>query len=267
VRPLLVVAAALAMMVPGQSRAASIAPHSGQTITQTELLAYLFTAPQPGDWVRYEIRVDGKMVETKTVGFGVETLDATPAAFFEIQTQTPALLALPESSQQIAGGNIAWKLYVDAPDFNDSLRRYTIAAGIIKVGDAYFRLGGSALSPLPSYRQTLQSLLLFGLLSMPDGREGVVAGSQPEDMYVAGRTVPVVDTTVDFSARGLGGSTGLPPARVEAWQTTDVPLGLVAIKLTQGGSVFSMTLTACGRRSYRAVITRGIDTLPYFPGS
>jgi hypothetical protein len=54
---------------------------------------------------------------------------------------------------------------------------------------------------------------------------------------------------------------------VETWQTSDVPLGLVAVRVTQSGSVFSMDLVAFGRGSYREQITHSIDTVPYFPGS
>jgi hypothetical protein len=148
------------------------------------------------------------------------------------------------------------------------LRMYTVAGGIIKIGDQLLRLGGNPLATHDNARaQSLESLLLFGLLPMSDARVGTVMASQPELQRVGKIMVQTVHTTVDFSPNDLGLAAGLPASRVETWQTSDVPLGLVGVRLTQSGSVFSMNLTAFGRGSYREVITHGIDTVPYFPGS
>jgi hypothetical protein len=270
VRALLVsVVLALAFALwPRTGSAEIVAPQPGGTITQTDLFGYLFVPPQSGDWLRYDISVNGQLLVTKTVGFGADELPSGRSAFFEVQTQTPGLTSVPVSSQAIAGGDITWKMFVDAPDFNDTLRQYSFAGGVIKIGDSFFRLGGGpTASTTSSYHQTLESLLLFGLLPMPDVREGTVLVSQPEDIQVAGATLHTVHTTVDFARRSLGGETGLPQANVETWQTTDVPLGLVRVAVTESNSVFVMNLVGFGRDSYHEIITKDIDTVPYFPGS
>ncbi len=267
----LLVTVGLAGLVFGSlapARGAVVAPRPGQTITQTDLLGYLFVAPQSGDWVRYRVSVNGNPVATKTIGFGTGTLGANQAAFFEIQTQTPGLVSSPVASQSVAGGTITWKMFVDAPNFDDSLRLYSFAGGIIKIGDALFRLGGDPSKPAPAtYHQTLQSLLLFGLLPIPDARAGFVVGSRPEDVTIHGATLNTVHTTVDFPPRDIGGSNGLPESRVETWQTTDVPLGLVTVRVTTNGGLFSVDLTAFGHGTYHGIITQNIDAVPYFPGS
>jgi len=270
VRALLVTAELVGVMLGffAPARAAIVAPQVGQTITQTDLFGYLFVAPQAGDWVRYRVSVNGNPVATKTIGFGTGTLGATQAAFFEIQTQTSGLVSSPVASQSVAGGTITWKMFVDAPDFNDSLRLYSFAGGIIKIGDALFRLGGDPSKPVPAtYHQTLQSLLLFGLLPMPDSRAGIVVSSRPENVSIRGVTLNTVHTIVDFPPRDIGGSTGLPESRVETWQTTDVPLGLVTVRVTTNGGLFSVDLTAFGHGTYHGIITQDIDAVPYFPGS
>jgi hypothetical protein len=268
VRALLVMvalAAALASVSPAS--AMSLAPKTGDAITQQELLGYLFVAPQPGDWLRYRVSVNGNTLLGKTIGFGVDHLDGADDAFFEIQTQSSGLISSPVESQSVAGGTLVWKMYVDAPNFDDSARLYTFVAGVIKIGDAFFRLGSGPGQPLsPAYHQPLQSLLLFGTLVLPDNRSGVVAQSQPQDVTLGIQTLHTVHTIVDFPARDIGSATGLPQARVETWQTTDVPLGLVAIRSTTDGTTYSVDLTAFGRGSYRSLIDRQFESIPYFPG-
>lgn len=267
----LLVTCGLAAAIVGlraSAQAALVAPQPGQVITQTDLFGYLFVAPQSGDWLRYRLSVNNDPIATKTIGFGSGQIGDRNAAFFEIQTQTFGLVSSPVASQSVAGGNITWKMFVDAPNFDDSLRLYSFAGGIIKIGDALFRLGGDP-SQLTSatYHQTLQSLLLFGLLPMPDAREGTVVASQPEDVTIHGATIHAVHTIVDFPQKDLGASTGLPESRVETWQTTDVPLGLVRVRVTTSGGIFSIDLTEFGRGTYQEVITQDIDAVPYFPGS
>jgi hypothetical protein len=250
------------------ARATIVVPKAGQTVTQSDLLGYLFVPPQPGDWLRYDIAVNGNVVTSKTIGFGVDGISSGRSAFFEIRTQTRGLHSVPVASQTIAGGNIIWKMYVDAPDFNDSLRQYGFAGGIIEIGDSYFRLGGGPTnSGIANGRQSLQSLLLFGFLPMPDARSGTVVFSNAEDLTLGGVTLHAVHTVVDFSRRSLGTVTGLPQAELETWQTTDVPLGLVRAVIKQNGTVFSMSLSGFGRRSYREMITKDMNSVPYFPGS
>lgn len=245
-----------------------VSPRAGQSVTQTDLLGYLFVAPQPGDWLRYVVSVNGSPIVAKTIGFGSELLHDQRAAYFEIQTQQPALRGVPVSMQHVAGGSLTWKMYVNAADFADGTRTYAFAGGIVRIGDSYFRLGGSPLSPPEAESsQTLQSLLLFGLLPMPDARSGSVVASEPEERNVDGRELQTVHTTVDFSPNDFGTVAGLPGSRVETWQTSDVPLGLVSVRVTENAGVFSMDLISFGRGSYREQITRGIDTVPYFPGS
>jgi len=250
------------------ARPSIVSPRAGQSVTQTDLLSYLFVAPQPGDWLRYVVSVNGNPIVAKTIGFGSELLHDQPAAYFEIQTQQPALRGVPVSMQHVAGGSLTWKMYVNAADFTDGTRTYAFAGGIVRIGDSYFRLGGNPLSPPEAASsQTLQSLLLFGLLPMPDARSGSVVASEPEARTVDGRELQTVHTTVDFSPNALGTVAGLPGSRVETWQTSDVPLGLVSVRVTENAGVFSMDLLSFGRGSYREQITRGIDTVPYFPGS
>ena len=268
-RALLVAACVWALSVSfAPARAQIVAPRAGELVTQSDLLGYLFVAPQPGDWLRYVVSVNGNEVVTKTVGFGAEELHQKQAAFFETQTQMPPLASVPVSMQPAVGGTIVWKMYVDAPDFDDSSRQYAFAGGIIKIGDSLFRLGGSPYSPSSAASaQSLQSMLLFGLLPMPDARYGTVVASQPQDVSVDGITLHTVHTTVDFSQNGMASAAGLPATQVETWQTSDVPLGLVTVRVTESGSVFSMDLVSFGRRSYQEQITQSIDAIPYFPGS
>ncbi|HEV2037994.1 MAG TPA: hypothetical protein VGQ96_05240 [Candidatus Eremiobacteraceae bacterium] len=263
----LFVAAALATAIAAlPAHAMELAPKAGETITQTQLLGYLFVAPQRGDWLRYRVSVDDSEILVKTTGFGVGRLRGSDTAFFETETQTPGLINSPVQTRMVAGGNLVWKMFVDAPNFDDATRLYTFAAGVIKIGDGLFRLGSGQGEPVPAYRQTLQSLLLYGTLPLPDNRPGVVESSKPEDVRIGGRTVHTVHTTVDFEARAIGMATGLPEARVEAWQTTDVPLGLVTIRSTTNGHVYSVDLIAYGHGSYRAVINQQFESIPYFPG-
>ncbi len=269
----LLVAAGLALIAAPlgvtSSSAATIngSPKTGDSVTQTELLGYLFVAPQRGDWLRYRVSIDANTVLEKTVGFGAEQLGDSQHAYFETQTQTSGLIASPVESSTVAGGNLVWKMYVDAPDFDDPTRLYSFVAGIIKIGDAVFRLGGGPGQPIPpAYHQSLQALVLYGTLPLPDNRTGVVSASTPQDLEVNGVTVHTVHTTVDFAAHDIGLATGLPKAHVEMWQTSDVPLGVVRVRSTTNGHVYSVDLTDYGRGSYRSVITEKLDDVPYFPG-
>jgi hypothetical protein len=271
VRTLLVAAglALIAALATVTSSSATIngAPKAGDSITQTDLLGYLFVAPQRGDWLRYRVSIDDNPVLQKTVGFGAEQFGDEERAYFETQTQTSGLIGSPVEGSSVAGGNLVWKMYVDAPDFDDPTRLYSFVAGIIKIGDAIFRLGGGPGQPIPpAYHQSLQALVLYGTLPLPDDRKGVVSESTPQDLDVNGVTVHTVHTTVDFPAHDIGLATGLPKAHVEMWQTTDVPLGVVRIRSTTNGHVYSVELTDYGRGSYRSVIIEKLDDIPYFPG-
>lgn len=258
-------AASTAVWLPAQ--AMNLAPKAGASITQSELLGYLFVAPQAGDWLRYRVSVDGNTILVKTIGFGVDRFGDGNSAFFEIRTQSSGLIASPVDSHTVAGGTLVWKMYVDASNFDDSTHLYSFVAGVIKIGDALFRLGNGPGQPLASaYHQPLQSLLLYGTLPLPDDRAGTVTASQPEDVGINGNTVHTVHTTVDFPARNMGTATGLPQATVETWQTSDVPLGLVTIRTTTNGQTYSVDLTAYGRGDYRSTIDRQFESIPYFPG-
>jgi len=244
----------------------SLSPKPGDLITQTQLLGYLFVAPQSGDWLRFRVSVDGTTLLVKTIGFGSETLHDTQRAYVETQTQTSGLAGQPVPANNVAGGELIWKMYVDAPDFNDPARTYAFVAGVIKIGDAVFRLSTGPGQPLSAPAQTLQSLVLYGALPLPDDRSGTVAASLPENIRAGNKSLQAVHTTVDFAARSIGMANGLPQARVEAWQTTDVPLGVVTVRSTTNGHVYSVDLIAYGRGSYRSQITEQFDDIPVFPG-
>lgn len=266
-RALFVAAALAAVAVPSATLGMSLAPARGQTITQTDLLRYLFVAPQRGDWLRYRVSADDQTLLTKTIGFGVERFGDSDSAFFETETQSPGLIRSPVEAHSIVGGTLVWKMFVDAQDFNDSQRLYTFVAGIIKIGDSLFRLGSGPGMPLsPAYHERLQSLVLYGTLMLPDNRDGTVTASTPQDVAVNGKTVHTVHTTVDFAPHGIGMAAGLPAARIETWQTTDVPLGIVTIRSTTNGHVYSVDLLAYGRGSFRSVITQPFETIRNFPG-
>lgn len=243
-----------------------VAPKAGDTITQSQLLGYLFVAPQSGDYLRYRVSIDGNTLLVKTIGFGAEELHDAQHAYFETQTQTAGLVGQPVEAHQVAGGTLIWKMFVDAPDFNDAQRHYAFVAGIIKIGDASFRLSTGPGKPLSAPAQSVQSLVLYGTLPLPDERTGTIARAEPEDIQVGSTVVHTVHTIVDFAARPVGMATGLPQARVETWQTPDVPLGVVAIRSTTNGHVYSVDLTAFGRSSYRTVINERFDDIPIFPG-
>ncbi|MBV8163595.1 MAG: hypothetical protein JOZ91_04950, partial [Candidatus Eremiobacteraeota bacterium] len=51
-----------------------VSPKPGDTITQSQLLDYLFVAPQAGDWLRYRVSIDGSTLLVKKIGFGAEQL-------------------------------------------------------------------------------------------------------------------------------------------------------------------------------------------------
>jgi hypothetical protein len=267
VRALLVTAALAIATASSAAHAMGLAPKAGETITQTELLGYLFVAPQRGDWLRFRVSVDDSTLLVKTVGFGVERLGDNDSAFFETQTQVSGLVSSPVETHTVAGGNLVWKMFVDTANFDDATHLYTFVAGVIKIGDALFRLGSKPGQPLaPTYHRPLQSLLLFGTLPLPDDRSGVVTASKPEDVQINGKTIHTVHTTVDFAARDIGIAAGLPQARVETWQSTDVPLGVVTIRSKTNGHVYSVDLTAYGRGSYHSVINEQFQSIPYFPG-
>ncbi len=246
--------------------AGTLSPKAGDSITQSQLLGYLFVAPQSGDWLNYRVSVDGTTLLVKKVGFGTEQLHDAQHAYFETQTQTSGLVAQPVEAHNVAGGNLVWKMYVDASDFNDPSRQYAFVAGVIKIGDAVFRLNTGPGQPLSAPSQTLQEMVLYGALPLPDDRTGIVAASTPEDVQLSGTTVHTVHTTVDFAALNIGMATGLPQARVEMWQTTDVPLGVVAIRSTTNGHVYRVDLTSFGRGSFRSVISQQFDEIQSFPG-
>lgn len=250
------------------AHATLLAPKAGDTITQTDLLNYLFVPPQTGDWLTYRVSVNDNQLLVKTVGFGVETIRDQNSAYFETQTQTSGLLNIPVQSHTVAGGNLIWKMYVDAPNFNDNTHLYSFVAGIIKIGDALFRLGLGPTQPLsPSYHEPLQTLLLYGTLPLPDDRSGLVVSSAPEDMDVSGRTLHTVHTIVDFPARSIGMANGLPQERLETWQTADVPLGLVTLRLDTNGNRYTMKLIAYGRGDFHSAInSENFENIPYFPG-
>jgi hypothetical protein len=250
----------------GAAPAMSLSPKAGDAITQTQLLGYLFVAPQSGDWLRFRVSVDGTTLLVKTVGFGSETLHDTQRAYVETRTQTIGLAGQPVSSNNVAGGELIWKMYVDAPNFDDPTRSYAFVAGVIKICDAVFRLSTGPGQPLSAPAQTLESLALYGALPLPDDRSGTVAASQPENIRVGDANLQAVHTTVDFAARSIGMANGLPQARVEAWQTTDVPLGVVAVRSTTNGHIYSVDLIAYGRGTYRSLITEQFDDIPPFPG-
>lgn len=259
--------AGIVMAIPVQgSGAIRLAPKAGDSVTQSELLTYLFAAPQRGDWVRYRLSIDEKTILTKTVGFGIEPFSGEQTAFFETRTQTSGIIATPVQSKPAAGGELVWKMYVDAPNFNDVKRLYSFVAGVIEIGDSLFRLGAdSAHEVQPAYHETLQGLVLYGTLPLPDERAGVVHTTIPEDITVSHRTLHSVHTTVDFPAHDLTATGGLLASRVEFWQTPDVPLGIAEIRTTVNGSVYTVTMTGFGH-DFLSSIGREFESIPMFPG-
>jgi hypothetical protein len=251
-------AAALAWLVAQawlQAWAMPVQPKIGERITQTDVFGYLFTAPSNGDWLSYRFSHDGRLVLTKSVGFGSDGSGPATMAYFETKTQMESLTGSPVHSFAVAGGSLVAKMYVDAADFSDVSRRYSVVAGAVRVGDATFTLDparqdGAAVLDVP-----LQTLLLSGALPLPDDRLGTVVDVSPEDTSVEGRVVHCVHVTVDFPPSQTPGSTSLPAARLDAWQSPDVPLGTVAWKTTLAGDVFDARLVAFGRASYEPVIS------------
>lgn len=245
-----------------------VAPKVGDAITQSDLLSYLFVAPQTGDWLRYRVSVNDNLILTKTIGFGSGSFRGQPSAFFEIQTQNSGLVASPVASQSVAGGTIVWKMFVDATNFDDSTRQYAFRAGIIKIGDSMYRLGGNASEAgVAANHQSLLSMLLFGLLPLPDNRSGTVVESRPETTKVGRLTLPTVHTIADFPSSDVGIAAGLPQESIETWQTSDVPLGLVTIRVMANGNIYSVDLSEYGHATYHPTITQDVDSVPYFPGT
>ncbi len=250
-------AAVVWLVAPGwvPASAMRVQPTIGERVTQADVFGYLFAAPGSGDWLSYRFSHDGRLVLTKSVGFGSDGAGPAMRAYFETKTQLQSLAGSPVHSFAVAGGSLVAKMYVDAADFSDVSRRYSVVTGAVRVGDATFRLDparqdGAAVLDVP-----LQTLLLSGALPLPDQRLGTVVDVSPEDTSVEGRVVHCVHVTVDFPPSQTPGSTTLPAARLDAWQSPDVPLGTVAWKTTLAGDVFDARLVAFGRASYRPMIS------------
>jgi hypothetical protein len=194
-------------------------------------------------------------VLTKNVGFGSDRMGAASEAYFETTTQLQSLTGSPVHSFAVAGGTVVAKLYVNAADFSDPARRYSVVAGSVRIGDATFTLDPKSHDAVSALDVPLQTLLLSGALPLPDERPGTVVGAAAEDVNVQGRPVHCVHVTVDFSPSRTSGATDLPALRLEAWQSPDVPLGTVAWKTSVGSDVFDARLVAFGRATYRPTIS------------
>ncbi|MBC5806599.1 MAG: hypothetical protein DLM53_04580 [Candidatus Eremiobacter antarcticus] len=259
-RALLVVcsAAALSLLVAPSAQPAagmSVRPEIGDRITQTAVFQYLFAAPGTGDWLRYRFSHNGRPVLTKNVGFGSDRIGAASEAYFETTTQLQPLTDSPVHSFPVAGGTVVTKLYVNAADFSDPARRFSVVGGAVRIGDATFTLDPKTRDAASALDVPLQTLLLSGALPLPDERLGTVVGAAAEDVNVQGHPVHCVHLTADFPPSRISGATDVPALRLEAWQSPDVPLGTVAWKTSVGSDVFDVRLVAFGRASYRATIS------------
>ncbi|HLW36954.1 MAG TPA: hypothetical protein VKR99_00860 [Candidatus Eremiobacteraceae bacterium] len=243
-------------------------PRAGDSITQSQLFAYLFRAPQAGDWLRYQLNAGANTILTKTVGFGAPDPDAAPGgAFIEISTASLALTGAPAMPAGSVGGSVVWKMFVDAADFTDPLHRYSITGSAFKIGDGLFRLRDSITLGTPLHGVPLQTLLWSGLVPLDDSRQGIVAQNRPQDLIVSGHTLHCADVAVDFPEAGLPAGGRFPAQRIETWQSPDVPLGTVRVRTTVMGQTYSADLIAFGRGTYHATITAPLDSMAPFPGS
>jgi hypothetical protein len=88
--------------------------------------------------------------------------------------------------------------------------------------------------------------------------------SEPKDMTVGSITVHATHLEVSFQSVTVAG-VSVPSARIDVWQSPDVPLGTVA----SSGAILnvsrSSTLDAFGRGNYRSAIGVRLDVLRASP--
>lgn len=254
-------------LVPSAGRAMSLQPRAGDSITQSQLFAYLFTAPQPGDWLRYRLSAGANTILIKTMGFGQADPQNKTPAYIEISTTSTAVLSVPTMPAGGVGGSVVWKMYVDVSDFTDPLHSYTITGSAFRIGDGVFRLRGSATLGTPTRGVPLQTLLWSGLVPLGDTRQGTVTKNVPRDLRIAGHTLHCADVAVEFAETALPAGGSFPAERIETWQSPDVPLGTVRVRTTLMGQTYGADLIGFGRASYQPIITQPLDGMAPFPGS
>jgi len=256
-----------ALLAPALAPGRSLQPDVGSSITQSELFAYLFTAPQPRDWLRYRITSAGDTMIMKTVGFGQAQVHNDVQAYIEITAASQPILRSPTMQSTNVGGMVVWKMFVDARDFVDPQRTYSITSSAFKIGDGIFRLRNASMLGVPTQRVPLQTLLWSGLVPIDDSRQGTVSKNQPQDLSVQGQIIHCVDVAVDFPESALPGGGRFPAERIEAWQSPDVPLGTVKVRTIVLDETYDANLVAFGRGDYRSIINQSLDVLAPFPGS
>ncbi|MDQ6780158.1 MAG: hypothetical protein M3Z37_03260 [Candidatus Eremiobacteraeota bacterium] len=245
----------------------SLAPKVGDTITQTQMFEYLFTGPGAGDWLRYRLSTSSDTIIFKTIGFGPPDEDANTGAYIEIDTESVPITSAPTLQTTNVGGAVVWKMYVNANDFTDPLRLYSIGDSAFKIGDGFFRLRHSMIAAAPAPEVSLHTLLWSGLVPLDDSRQGVVRTVTPRDVKVRGRELHCTYIAVDFKELRLPAGSQFPSERIEIWQTPDIPVGTERIRTTVLGHTYDAELVAFGRGSYHPIIDRPIAGMAAFPGS
>ena len=263
-RALFVIGALLALTPRVPAQGAPVALHVGDSVTQSDLLGYLFSQPHDGDWVRYRISFGPATVE-KTIGFGSELVDGKQTPFVEVRVASGAIANSPGAAVLGVGGTNVVKTYVNASGFADLTTRYAVVATVMQVGDSLYRVDErthqppeiAANGPLPVFS-------LLESIPVADLRQGAVTGIAPRDLTVGAATIHATRITAQFPGVPAG---EVPPATLVTWQSPDVPLGTVAVRAVVARRELDVTLEAFGRGDYRPVITQALDAVRPLPGA
>jgi hypothetical protein len=240
-----------------------VALHVGDSIALADVYGYLAALPQPGDWVRVRTQAGGA-VTSVTTGFGAESVGGKRTLWIETRVD----------AQMVSGGGVMTsanpappvvsKTYIVGDAFGPFSATYQVVATVAAIGDKAFRMNDSAANvpgvgvsgPPPTY-------------SLADGlpfptRLGTVLITEPKDMTVGSATVHATHLEVSFPSLTVAG-VAVPSARIDVWQSPDVPLGTVA----SSGAILnvsrSSTLDAFGRGNYQSSIGVSLDVLRASP--
>jgi hypothetical protein len=240
-----------------------VALHVGDSVALADVYGYLAALPQPGDWVRIRTQAGGA-VTSVTTGFGAESVGGQRTLWIETRVD----------AQMVSGGGVMTsanpappvvsKTYIVGDSFGPFSANYQVVATVAAIGDKAFRMNDRAADvpgvgvsgPPPTY-------------SLADGlpfptRLGTVLITEPKDMTVGSVTVHATHLEVSFPSVSVAG-VSVPSARIDVWQSPDVPLGTVA----SSGAILNVSrssaLDAFGRGSYRSAIGVSLDVLRASP--
>lgn len=258
----LILAAALA--APNPTFAASPSLRVGDSVTQSIVLGYLASPPKAGDWVRYRMRF-GTTIIDKTVGFGSEEIDGHVRPFVELLSNAGGIANPPVPAASPMGGTSVAKTYLGVETLGPIDQSYPVLATVLQIGDALYRV---------DYRKSQPPEILanapaprFSILEafVPDDpKRGLVIELLPQDVRLKETSIHATRVTARFGATLAG---AVPEVQFSAWQSSEVPLGTVAIRAQVGTQAFQLDLVDFGRGSYVPRIKEKLADIPPLPGS